>query len=503
VPSTFRLTHEHLHRFAEASGDRNPLHIDPDYARRTPFGRCISHGALVAIAALGAADAQALRGLRSLVIQFKQPVFPDEASAVSLVETSEEKTRIEVTGRGRLAAAISFTSDGAEVPVHAFSTHEQLPQRDSPRHYTFEELAKPDVSVREPYGCRLDVLTSLAAELGAGAVPDGVLIWLAGASYTIGMLLPGRDALFVGARIVGSPAVEPGTLTASIGAADDRTGLMSVEASLDQTDPGARMTLHAFLRPPIPAPDRSSIGHYLPPSKELSGQNVLIVGASRGLGAAVCGAFATQGAAVWAAFARSAEEAEGLRAEFGIEQVRPIQFDAEDAEESRRAFEKLRAEAGTLDGVVLCAAPPLYETAIHPAASEEMLRFLHASLAMSLVPLAEALQLLRAEGWLVIVSSSALDDPPDAWPHYVVAKAALEGLAAYCARRTEARVLVVRAPKMWTDSTNTPMGRIGAMATEQVAAAVARCVMSEERRNFYVITPDMIHASSAEAASQE
>ena len=31
-------------RFAEVSGDHNPVHLDADYAARTPFGRRIAHG---------------------------------------------------------------------------------------------------------------------------------------------------------------------------------------------------------------------------------------------------------------------------------------------------------------------------------------------------------------------------------------------------------------------------------------------------------------------------
>src|SRR5262245_41952995 len=48
---TVRLTSEQLSRFAEASGDCNPLHIDEGFAWRTPYGRPIAHGALVATAA--------------------------------------------------------------------------------------------------------------------------------------------------------------------------------------------------------------------------------------------------------------------------------------------------------------------------------------------------------------------------------------------------------------------------------------------------------------------
>ena len=34
--------------FAEVSGDKNPVHIDADYAARTMFKECISHGMLTA-----------------------------------------------------------------------------------------------------------------------------------------------------------------------------------------------------------------------------------------------------------------------------------------------------------------------------------------------------------------------------------------------------------------------------------------------------------------------
>jgi 3-hydroxybutyryl-CoA dehydratase len=42
-----RVTQEGIQRYAEASGDYNPLHVDEEYARTTPFGGTIAHGMLV------------------------------------------------------------------------------------------------------------------------------------------------------------------------------------------------------------------------------------------------------------------------------------------------------------------------------------------------------------------------------------------------------------------------------------------------------------------------
>lgn len=43
-----RITEEDVLKFAEVSGDFNPIHFDEDYARTTMFGGRIVHGMLVA-----------------------------------------------------------------------------------------------------------------------------------------------------------------------------------------------------------------------------------------------------------------------------------------------------------------------------------------------------------------------------------------------------------------------------------------------------------------------
>ena len=42
------ITQEMIDKYADVTGDRNPIHVDPDFAKKTPFGGTIAHGMLVA-----------------------------------------------------------------------------------------------------------------------------------------------------------------------------------------------------------------------------------------------------------------------------------------------------------------------------------------------------------------------------------------------------------------------------------------------------------------------
>jgi NAD(P)-dependent dehydrogenase (short-subunit alcohol dehydrogenase family)/acyl dehydratase len=478
VTRPLRIGSEQLQRFADASGDRNPLHTDAAFARATPYGRCIVHGALVTVAALAVVDGDRLQHVNGVHVQFKDPVFPEEDYATSLLEADSERVRIEVAREGRVAAAISCTLGAGALPARV-ATRRQVDLRSSSTRLTVEALAAGERTLDEPYGADVDALCRLAEELGSGRVPRHVLLWLAAGSYTVGMVAPGENALFVGARMERSSSERAGALTGSVTIVDDRTGLVNLDVLLHEQDASARMELQTFLRPPVPPPDRASIGRYLTPSHALGGRTILVLGGSRGLGAAVAGALATQGATVAVGFAESIAHVERLQSGFGADTIQPLRFDASDPADVRRAVTTLRDRTAVLDGVVLCAAPPLYETSLYPDASESTLEFVHQSIAMTLLPLAESLPLLARDGWLVVLSSSAVENPPEPWPHYVIAKSALEGIAAYCRRITGARVLVARPPMMWTDSTNTPLARLGAVPKEQVAAAIVRWALGE------------------------
>lgn len=93
-PVERRITQEQLVQYADAGGDYNPLHLDEEFARGTPYGRPIAHGmlvlALVSELMTRSFGGAWLRGGR-LRIRFRAPVFPgDTVSAAGTLKASDE-----------------------------------------------------------------------------------------------------------------------------------------------------------------------------------------------------------------------------------------------------------------------------------------------------------------------------------------------------------------------------------------------------------------------------
>ncbi len=143
--------------------------------------------------------------------------------------------------------------------------------------------------------------------------------------------------------------------------------------------------------------------------------------------------------------------------------------------------------------MALCAAPPPQALPLHRDAVPTALAYLAESMAMTLYPLSEVLPHIAPGGWLALVSSSAIADPPASWPHYVAAKGAVEALAGYGRRHFGLRVATIRPPLMRTDMTNGPTGAIGAVAPEAVAAAIVRWVL-DNRPGGEILAPDQLTA---------
>lgn len=72
------ITETDVYLFAGISGDFNPLHVDEEYAKTTPFGKRIAHGGLAA-SLLAPVLGMKLPGLGTVALEtttkFRKPVY--------------------------------------------------------------------------------------------------------------------------------------------------------------------------------------------------------------------------------------------------------------------------------------------------------------------------------------------------------------------------------------------------------------------------------------------
>ena len=94
------ITDDLIRKFAEVSGDFNPIHLDEEFARKTRFGRRIAHGMLSGAfisAVLGYEFKERKIVYLSQTMRFIAPVFIDDTITTSGTVTGIRKEKGIVT----------------------------------------------------------------------------------------------------------------------------------------------------------------------------------------------------------------------------------------------------------------------------------------------------------------------------------------------------------------------------------------------------------------------
>jgi 3-hydroxybutyryl-CoA dehydratase len=119
-PVERQISQEKILQYAHVSGDLNPLHIDPEFASRTPFGGVVAHG-LLTLAYLSESLTQAFgkawpAGGR-LRVRFRAPARPGDTvtagGQITAVEGGVVRCAVEV----RNQQGEVLISGEAEIPI--------------------------------------------------------------------------------------------------------------------------------------------------------------------------------------------------------------------------------------------------------------------------------------------------------------------------------------------------------------------------------------------------
>lgn len=329
------FTQDDQREFARASGDFNPLHLDPRFARRTQMGAPVVHGIHTLLWALESALSSRNLDVQSIRVRFHQPLFLDETAEVRTVAQTEAGIDLDVIAAGTVIAAIKLSSIPGKVSRSPVNGAPPTPRKMSePLDLPFEQLADQRGAVTAAAG--EDEIRRLFPVLCKAIGPAAVGA-LMGTSQIVGMACPGLHSLFAGLEVTRDIASDTQALGYSVRKVDSR--FRSVQ--IDVAGSGLTGRIDAFGRPRPPTQaDLAGIAARVI-GKPFAGQRALIVGGSRGLGEVTAKIVAAGGGYPLITFREGRPEAEKVAAEIrhagGACEV--IQYDA------------LQPAAGQLSGI--------------------------------------------------------------------------------------------------------------------------------------------------------
>lgn len=298
--------------FSQLSGDYNPIHTDPVFARRTLAGGQVVHGIHQMLAALQSALAmKAAQKSEPEIVRIKalfvKPVLVGETIFLRLAEPQTDRTQ--VTGIYRNEEILKVTIDwgghrkNAKAPL-AIPTL----QHEAVTELSFAEAecksGEIDLGLNFDLACRIFPLAAPA--LGPTAFAE-----VLGLTRLVGMHCPGLHSLF------NECAVDFGSLSGNtrlhyrVEKTDARFGkiLMSV------VGPSTTARLTTFFRPaPQMQPGMEEVARRVQPGS-FAKSTALIVGGSRGLGEITARVIAAGGGHPVITYHRGAEDAERIASE--------------------------------------------------------------------------------------------------------------------------------------------------------------------------------------------
>lgn len=440
--------------FAQVSGDSNPMHMDELAARRTQAGAPVVHGVQALLWALDtlAQSGVDLRRFSALKVRFDKFVYLDQP--VSLRMSGDgAKLKIEITA-GDLLLLAANAHVGAGAPLGddlGLLNLADLATPPAALEPTLEEMADQQGWLRPPAGAVAAIATLYPA--ACAALGPGRVLAIAQLSTIVGMVCPGLQSIFSGV------AIQLGDLPTR------REGLgfkclrvhprfRTVTVACAAVDLKAEISA-AVRAEPVATPGMAEVAALLAPG-EFAGRTALIIGGSRGLGAATAKIITAGGGRAVITYAQGQAEAEALageiRARHGEGACQVLHYDAQ-----APAGPQLSGVRGPLTDVYYFATSRIMRqvTAVYDRAE------FHKFLSIYVDGFHDLCRHVLSDGserelFVVYPSSIAVVERPKDMTDYAMAKAAGEVLAADLARvHPRLRIVTPRLPRILTDQTAT------------------------------------------------
>jgi NAD(P)-dependent dehydrogenase (short-subunit alcohol dehydrogenase family) len=290
--------------FARLSGDSNPLHVEPIWARRLQFGGCVVHGVnltlLMLEEVLRAHRIPAGMQLAELAAHFDSALRVDEPFYI--VIESDDPTKIKATALsgGRMVQRLFLRLGKSTTPEILIG--ERNPPALPCQETAFESLSSASGQVSLTFD------SALARDffpMVIDSLPRAQIAVLLASTMIVGMRLPGLHSVFACLNLNFVDSSQSADLRYRVVKADSRFNLVVI--SLDGG--GAVGSLSALVRPqPVQQMDYISLQARVS-HRFFTGRRVLVVGGSRGIGEATAKIVAAAGGNVTITYSAGRDDA--------------------------------------------------------------------------------------------------------------------------------------------------------------------------------------------------
>lgn len=278
----FQVDQETSCRFAQVSGDYNPLHVDPVLARRYQFGTTVMHGVNGVLKALDCMLKMhgCTVSIDTLKVQFVRPVLHGDRVDVFSQQITEQDFKLRLSVQERRVQDIDLKfGDQSGIEPEMVTYHPVSKETPQPVDLHFE-------NTRDLEGM-LDLVWIPDTVQGLFPyvmkfLPDNQIAVILGLTQIVGMHCPGLHSVFTGLSVHFKQKATAcdRNLKFTVLHRDNRFSLVTIGV----THNTANGEIHALFRPePVSQETYTELQTFVPKNQFVE-QKALIIGGSRGIG---------------------------------------------------------------------------------------------------------------------------------------------------------------------------------------------------------------------------
>jgi acyl dehydratase len=300
------FTLEDQERFASASGDWNPMHMDSLAARRTQMGAPVVHGIHAVLTCLEVFAQKAGKNTivpKAIKVNFLKPIYLEDLVRFSIVRENPLSLAGEVEGVKVLTMDLAGEPGSGQVALEGPS--QKTEEKKTPKEQSFADIEKSSGVIYEMAMLPKpqELFPETACWLGGSTIDA-----LASLSRIVGMECPGLHSIFLSFTVNLSGQTPDHQMRFSVLSVDDRFN----RVKLNVCGGGLAGTIDAVVRtPPVRQASLREIAAQVKPGS-FTGQRVLVVGGSRGIGEYVAKVIAAGGGHVTLTYTVGQKEAQAL-----------------------------------------------------------------------------------------------------------------------------------------------------------------------------------------------